>query len=223
MPWQPGIFFSAGTGATAITCPESVAALVAGLVNSPHVSIHLHIFKQPKLCHTFILTQSHWLSKCFLVRIMLQEKTVATPAPRVNLDQTASMTVIVTTVIFATFLLFHIHFHNDNIDYGSFFFTFPMAIFTIFLLFTFKLVLLAAYKLLYTSPHPETIPSHSTHPLIAYAATSVSDGIICFISLFSHFYFQKCNIHHISRCFTFTFTFSPFLCRCPLQSSGHEV
>ena len=35
---------------------------------------------------------------------MLQGRTVAAPAPRVNLDQTVSTTVIVTTVIFTTFL-----------------------------------------------------------------------------------------------------------------------
>ena len=35
------------------------------------------------------------------------------------------------------------------------------------------------HKLFYISPHPETIhPSHLSHPLIAYAATSASDGIL---------------------------------------------
>ena len=57
-----------------------------------------------------------------MVRIMLQGRTVAAPAPRVNLDQTVSTTVIVTTVIFTTFL---------------FFFTFTMITFITFVFFTF--------------------------------------------------------------------------------------
>ena len=142
--------------------------------------------------------------------------------------------IILTTVLSC-------HFPNGNIYHFS-----PVHFY--------KLVLLAAYKLLFTSPHPETIPSHPTYPLIAYAATSVSDGIICFISLFRTFTFRNVifttfllvslsfitlfRFHfYFHNTFTFTFTliifttnllvslshFSPFHCRCPLQSRGREV
>ena len=61
--------------------------------------------------------------ECFLVRIMLQGRTVAAPAPRVNLDQTVSTTVIVTTVIFFTFFFFFQN-HNRNIHYIFIIYTF---------------------------------------------------------------------------------------------------
>ena len=48
------------------------------------------------------------------VRIVLQGKIVAALAPRVNLDQTVSTTVIVTTVIFDTLIIFHFHFQSSN-------------------------------------------------------------------------------------------------------------
>ena len=81
------------------------------------------------------------------VTIVLQGKIVAAPAPRVNLDQTVSTTVIVTTVIFNIFIIhFHFHFHNSNIHCIShfFLFTFTTVIFTAFLvffLFTFTTVI----------------------------------------------------------------------------------